>query len=141
MKSVRALGSRCWGLRIALLCSLAFPGVAFAGDKAYPLQGKVTGLGMTQQMIGGGATASYRTYTVKSATGVYVLVCPYRMNGIHIHSPRECGGHKKLQIGDTIQFRLEKSYAYIPTDKGKEERLVVFSEDANKTSGEKETNP
>jgi hypothetical protein len=122
-----------WVLCIALLCCLAYSIAAFAGERDYPLQGSVVALGTTQEMIGGGgpgpvSTMLHRTYTVKSSTKVYVLECPNWMNGFHIHSPSECGGSKKIEIGDVIHFRVAKTYAYIPADKGKEEKLHILSE-------------
>jgi len=43
----------------------------------------------------------------------------------------ECGGSKKLQVGDVIHFRIEKGQAYIPitrTDNSAaEEKLRILS--------------
>ncbi len=94
----------------------------------------------------GGGTANvstvvHRTYTVKSPTRTYVLESPYWMSGFHIHSPSECGGSKKIAIGDVIHFRMAKNHAYIQTDKGKEQKLGVLSEAAIETSGKGDTNP
>jgi len=50
------------------------------------------------------------------------------MTGIHVHSPSECGGNKKLAIGDTIHFRVDKNFAYLQTDNGKEQKLRILSE-------------
>jgi hypothetical protein len=41
------------------------------------------------------------------------------MDGFHIHSPRECGGKKKIEIGDAIRFRIEKDHARVLTAEGK----------------------
>ncbi len=121
------------GMRIALLCCAALTSVAFAGrPKEYPIEGTVTALGTNQQLMGGGSTSVstffHRTYTVRTATRVFVLECPYPMNGFHIGVPRECGGKKKIEVGNTIRFRVEKDHAYIQTDMGKEQKLKILSE-------------
>jgi plastocyanin len=50
------------------------------------------------------------------------------MDGFHIHAPTECGGKKKIEIGDAIRFRVEKNRAHVLTAEGKEEKLGVVSE-------------
>ena len=151
--TVRALQGAA---HLALLCGLACPILLFAGDKTYPLEGKVVALGTAQELTGGGATPVvngkgadstpistmvHRTYTVKSPSRVYVLECPFWMNGFHIHSPSECGGSKKITIGDVIRFRIAKNHAYISIDQGKEQKLSVLSEASNEAPGKEETNP
>lgn len=146
--------ARLWwsGRHVVLLCCLACSTLAFGGDKQYPLEAKVVALGTQQTADGapslingaGGGTVSTvvrRTYTVKSVDRVYVLECPYWMSGFHIHSPSECGGKKYIAIGDVIHFRRVKNYAYMQTDKGKEQKLSILSEAARETSQEDETNP
>ena len=145
-------GLRGFWFRIALLGCVACSTIAQARNKEYPLQGEVVALGINQEMIaappvvhgtggGSGDTIQHRTYTVKSSTRVYVLECPYSMNGVHIHAPRECGGEKNIAIGDVIHFRLEKNRAYVQTDKGKEQRLSLVSEAKNEASQKEGTNP
>ena len=73
-------------------------------------------------------THVHRTYTVKTSTRVFVLECPYWMDGFHIHSASECGGKKKIEIGDPIRFRVEKARACVLTAEGKEQKLRVVSE-------------
>ena len=146
----------CAGRYVILLCCLTGSTLAFGGDKQYPLEGKVVAVGTTRELTGGGSTpvvngtgggaasgftAVRRTYTVKSPDRVYVLECPYWMNGFHIHSPSECGESKYLAIGDHIHFRMAKHYAYMQTDKGKEQKLSVLSEAERETSEGEETNP
>ena len=126
------------GARLILLVCIAFPVIVLASDKQYPMEGTVTALGTTQETTGGGGTTpvstnSYRTYTVKTPTRVFVFECPYWINGFHIHSPSECGGRNKLQIGDALHFRIEKHHAYISIDKGKEQKLRILSEAVNET--------
>lgn len=127
------------GMRIALLCCAALTSVAFAGPKEYPIEGTVTALGTNQELMGGGSTSVstilHRTYTVRTPTKVFVLECPYWMNSrnlvLRIHAPKqsnECGGTKRLEVGNTIHFRVEKDRAYLLTDTGKEQKLKILSE-------------
>lgn len=125
----------CWGACLTLLCCLASPTAVFASGKQYPVEGTVTTLG-THQEIGGGMTSNHRTYTVKTPTRVFVLECRYAMDGIHIHSPSECGGKKKIEIGDTVSFRVNKNYAYLRTADGKEQKLAVLSEGTTEDSAQ-----
>jgi hypothetical protein len=128
-----AFGRLC--LALVILCFAAFPGMLFAGGKEHPLQGTVTALGTSQDTTGGGSTSVFthvhRTYTVRTDTRVFVLECPYDMDALHIFAPSECGGKKKIAIGDAIHFRLKKDHAYVLTSQGKDERLRVVSEAMN----------
>ena len=123
------------GACLTLLCCIASPIPVFASGKQYPVEGAVTSLG-TYEEIGGGTASIHRTYTVKTPTRVFVLECPYWMDGIHIHTPSECGGNKKIEIGDTIRFRVEKRHAYLQTTNGKEQKLAVLSESASEDSAQ-----
>lgn len=120
------------GVHLLLLGFIAFPAVVLAGGNDYPIQGTVTALGTSQEMTGGGSTSVvthvHRTYTVRTPTRVFVLVCPHWMDGFHIHAPSECGGKKKIEIGDAIRFRVEKNRVHVLTAEGKEEKLGVVSE-------------
>jgi hypothetical protein len=142
MKRDTTVGFAYLGVHLLLLGFIAFPTVVLAGGKDYPIQGSVTALGTSQETSGGGSTAVgggttsvvthvHRTYTVKTPTRVFVLVCPYWMDGFHIHSPSECGGKKKIEIGDVIRFRVEKNRAHVLTAEGKEQKLGVASEAMN----------
>jgi hypothetical protein len=128
-----AFGPSC--LTLLILCFAAFPGMLFAGGKEHPLQGTVTAVGTSQDTTGGGSTPVFthvhRTYTVRTDTRVFVLECPYDMDALHILAPSECGGKKKIAIGDAIHFRLKKDHAYVLTSQGKDERLRVVSEAMN----------
>jgi hypothetical protein len=74
---------------------------------------------------------------VKTPTRVFVLECSYYMDGIHVHSPSECGGKKKIAMGDAIRLRVDdKDHAYVPIDNGKEQRLSVLSESINEDGTE-----
>jgi hypothetical protein len=122
-------------LPLVILCFIAFPTILFAGGKDHPVQGTVTALGTSQDTTGGGNatvfTHTHRTYTVKTDTRVFVLECPYDMDALHILAPSECGGKKKIAIGDAIHFRLEKNHASLLTAEGKDEKLRIVSEAAN----------
>jgi len=132
MKRDTTVGFACLGVHLLLLGFIAFPTVVLAGGKEYPIQGTVIALGTSQETTGGGSTSGvthlHRTYTVKTATRVFVLECPHEMDGFHIHAPSECGGKKKIEIGDAIRFRVEKNRAHVLTAEGKEEKLGVVSE-------------
>ena len=128
-----AFGPSC--LTLLILCFAAFPGILLAGGKEHPLQGTVTAVGTSQDTTGGGSTPVFthvhRTYTVRTDTRVFVLECPYDMDALHILAPSECGGKKKIAIGDAIHFRLKKDHAYVLTSQGKDEKLRVVSEAMN----------
>jgi Cu/Zn superoxide dismutase len=135
MKRVQAVVFGHLGLCLILFCCIASPNIVFAGEKQYPVEGIVTTLGTSQETTGGSNTPvtniMHRTYTVKTSTRILVLECPYWMNGFHIHSPSECGGSKKIELGDTIHFRVQKRHAYVQTAEGKEQKLAVLSEGIN----------
>ena len=133
MKRDTTVGFAYLGVHLLLLGFIAFPTVVLARSKEYPMQGTVTALGTSQETSGSTlvSTNLRRTYTVKTPTRVFVLECPYMMNGFHIHSPSECGGKKKIEIGDAIRFRVEKNRAHVLTPEGKEQKLGVVSEAIN----------
>ena len=135
MKRATIVGFACLGVHLLLLGFIAFPTVVLASGKEYPIQGTVIALGTNQEITGGGSTSVlphlHRTYTVKTPTRVFVLECPYWMDGFHLHSPSECGGKKKIEIGDAIRFRVEKNRASLLTPEGKEQKLGVVSEGMN----------
>ncbi len=117
MKRDRTVGFAYLGLHLLLLGFIAFPTVVLARGKDYPIQGTVIAVGTSQETTSGGSTSvftyEHRTYTVKTPTRVFVLECPrpYWMDSFHIQSPSECGGKKKIEIGDAIRFRVEKGRA------------------------------
>lgn len=135
MKSHPIAGLARWGVHPLLLGFVLFPTLVLARGKEYPAQGTVIALGTSQEPTGGGEPGSFtpihRTYTVRTPTRVFVLECPHWMNGFHVHSPSECGGKKKIEIGDAIRFRIEKNHACVSTAEGKEEKLRVVSEGMN----------
>jgi hypothetical protein len=134
-KTVRTVAFGQLRLPVAILCLVAFPTILIAGGKEHPMQGTVTALGTNQDTTGGGTTAVFthvhRTYTVRTDSRIYVLECPYDMEAVPIIAPRECGGKKKIAIGDTVHFRLEKNSAFVLTAPGKDHKLRVVSEATN----------
>jgi hypothetical protein len=95
----------------------------------------VTGTGTGKRSVGQGGTAFTRTYKVETDTKVFEL--DFGKMPFFARTGGECGGDKKLQIGDTIQFRTQKEWAYIPITgkddsgrpKASEQRLRILSEE------------
>lgn len=116
---------------IALICVLAaLVGTGFAKKepKAYPVQGKVVGVG-TKAFIGATIPALlYPSYRVETDTKVFELLCDKR---------KGCGGDKKLDIGDVVHFRIDQyrgtrcAYIVAPaaSQANREERLLILAED------------
>ena len=69
------------------------------------------------------------TYTVVTKEKSYLLECSHKP--VFGSMGEECGGSKKLQIGDVIHFRIDKNQAYIPITKVDnstgEEKLHILS--------------
>jgi hypothetical protein len=91
-----------------LVLILVAPLTAFAKkqSRTYPEEGKVTGTSINQ-------VERTRTYRVVTDARTYELDCGKHPE-LFSSTPGECGGDKKLQIGDVIHFRIEKGRAYIP---------------------------
>ena len=132
-------------VRTSLILVLALMGTAFAKKepKIYPIEGKVSATAVNQvpytySTSDGKTTSSHRgiartrTYTVQTDTKTYELDCGKRP-GIFSTTPGECGGDKKIQIGDTVHFRVNKGWAYIPVaENGQadlEQKLRILNED------------
>jgi len=98
--------------------------------KTYPQEGKIVASSINQ-------VARTRTYKVITETRVYELDC-----GIHPElfssTPGECGGDKKLQIGQTLHFRIEKGKAFIPVpetvEQSGEQGLRILREELKSTA-------
>ena len=137
MTKVQAVDVGRWVLRLVVLCCLALPTIVLAGERTYSVEGKVTGVGTHQETATVGDTLlahTHRTYTVKAPARIFVLECPNDIG--NLIGARECGGKRKIAIGDNLHFRVEKAYAYVQTDPGKEQRLTVLSEDVNEEAGQ-----
>jgi hypothetical protein len=129
-RRLRAFGA----LIVAGLALLLAQGAASANKKpkTYPETGKVVGTGTTGHTRGNGTVYSH-TYKIDTDKVVFLLDCgklPF-LGG----TGDECGGQKKIQIGDVIHFRIDKNYAYIaaPDPTGAagsdEERLRIMSQE------------
>jgi len=134
---------------VIMVTPLLLLGTALAkkAPKTYPEEGKVIAMAVNELPVttythtggaNGGTTVPVRTikrtrtYTVQTETKTYELDCG---KAPHMFSTKlqECGGDKKLQIGDTVHFRIENGWAYIPapegTDAAQEQKLRVLNED------------
>lgn len=114
------------GMTTSVLLSSALTAVTWAqkAPQVYPDEGKIVGVGVNP-------VTSTRTYRVLTETKSYELDC-----GKHAfisRTPRECGGLKKLQIGDVLHFRLEKDKVFIQVepevDRSGEQKLRVLKEE------------
>jgi len=97
--------------RICFFCAVMVAGLtgnSFASKqpKTYPMEGKIVGTGINQ-------LERTRTYRVVTEARTYELDCGKHPE-LFSKTPGECGGQKKLQIGDVIHFRIENGKAYIP---------------------------
>jgi hypothetical protein len=102
------------------------PGFAAKQPKTYPEEGKIIGVGINQ-------VGRSRTYKVVTGTRTYELDCG-KHPALFSSTPGECGGDKKLEIGDVIRFRIEKGRAWIPVppavEASGEQQLRILREEA-----------
>jgi len=101
--------------------------------KSYPETGKVIGLGTTPHTRGHGTVYSH-TYKVETESAIFLLDCgklPFVAG-----TGGECGGEqRKIQLGDVIRFRIEKSDVYISAPDltggagSDEEKLRIISQE------------
>ena len=130
MQRDRQLGARAFAVLAAFVLALSLLSVAtFANKvpKTYPEEGKIVATGLSRL---GGTYQQAHTYTVVTGTKSYLLECGHKP--VFGTTGEECGGSKKLQLGDVIHFRIEKDHAYIPittkTDNSAgEEKLRILS--------------
>ena len=103
--------------------------------KTYPEEGKIVGSGTTARAVAAGnTTRTVFTHTYKVATDTKIFELDCNKVPFITSTGGECGGDKKLAIGDSIHFRIQKSWAYIPiTDSGQpaEQKLRILSEELN----------
>ena len=128
------------GFVLLVLAHVVFLQPVFAKEdpKTYTEVGKVTGTGTH-----GERPSFTRTYKVETDTKIYLLDCgktaflPGFIPGT-TSTGGECGGVKKLQIGDEIHFRTKKEWVYIPITEsgqtGSEQKLRILSEDLKPTA-------
>lgn len=115
---------------VVFIVALVLPQCVFAKkeSKTYPEEGKIVATGLTGWVIN--RQHQYvHTYTVVSGGKSYLLECGHKP--LFGTMGEECGGSKKLQIGDVIHFRVENGRVYIPITKidnsTGEEKLVILS--------------
>jgi hypothetical protein len=121
---------------------LVFSAVAAAKEaKTYPESGKIIGIGQNEHTknhpntgkngtMGGGTYSVYsHTYKIETDTRIYEMDCGKTPTFIG-STGKECGGDKPLQIGDVIQFRVEKGSAHIALSDGAEQKLRILNEEA-----------
>lgn len=113
-------------LAIFIVVSSVLTGTVLAKNvpKNYPEEGKVTGIGTDEHAN----RVHSHVYKLETANEVLVLDCGTRFG----FSGGECGGDKKIQIGDVIHFRREKNSAYIPISYSggqTEQKLRIVSEE------------
>ena len=134
---------------VVLIAPLLLLSTALAkkAPKTYPEEGKIIATAVNELPVttythtgrqNGGSTVPVRSirrtriYTIQTATKTYELDCG---KAPHMFSTKivECGGDKKLEIGDTVHFRIEKGWAYIPApeaaDPTQEQKLRVLNEE------------
>ena len=121
---LRTLGA----ITLCVLTIIALHGAAIAKKqpKTYPEQGKVTGSSTAEHLSSfpGPHAVHTRVYRVETDTRTYEFECG---------SQDGCGGTNKLQIGDTVHFRMANGSAFIPAPEDgnstREEKLRIVKED------------
>ena len=131
MQRDRQRGARAFAelaVFIVALSLLSVTAVANKEPKTYPEEGKILATGLTEWVINSQHQHAH-TYTVVTGTKSYLLECSHKP--VFGSMGEECGGSKKLQIGDVLHFRIEKDLAYIPITKADnsvgEEKLRILS--------------
>jgi hypothetical protein len=99
---------------IVALGMLSVTAFASKEPKNYPEEGKIVATGLTEWVVNSKHQYAH-TYTVVTDARSYLLECGHKP--VFGTMGEECGGSKKLQIGDVIHFRIEKNQAYIPITK------------------------
>lgn len=129
---------------LIVLSTLVFSGTAFAKHepKAYSESGKVVGTGLNSHdkshpmtggpngppMGGGTYTVYSHTYKIETESKFYQLDCGKVPTFFH-STGKACGGEKELELGDVLQFRTEKGWAYIPLPDGSEQKLRILDQE------------
>ena len=131
MQHDRQSGARAFAVLVVLILALGpLPANVFAKKEAktYPEEGKIVATGLTEWVVNSKHQYAH-TYTVVTNAKSYLLECGHKP--VCGSMGEECGGGKKLQIGDVIHFRIENDRAYIPITKidnsVSEEKLRILS--------------
>jgi len=117
MQRVRLRGTRAFASLAVFILALSLLSVTVFANKepkTYPEEGKIVATGLTEWVINNKHQHAH-TYTVVTSARSYLLECGHKP--VFGSMGEECGGSKKLQIGDVIHFRTEKELAYIPITK------------------------
>jgi hypothetical protein len=113
---------------ILALGILSVTALASKEPRTYPEEGKILATGVTEWVVNRQHQYAH-TYTVVTNAKSYLLECGHKP--LFGSMGEECGGSKKLQIGDVIHFRIDKNQAYIPITKidnsVAEEKLHILS--------------
>jgi len=116
------------GVFILAVGILSVTALANKEPRTYPEEGKILATGLTEWVVNSQHQYAH-TYTVVTNAKSYLLECGHKP--LFGSMGEECGGSKKLQIGDAIHFRIEKNQAYIPITKidnsVAEEKLHILS--------------
>jgi hypothetical protein len=129
------LSSRIWPVLLSsFLATTVLAGVAFAEKhpREYPEQGKIVGVGTNGRTVPAGNTSRTvftHVYKVETDTKMFQLDCG--KTPLFFSTGGECGGDKKLQIGDVLHFRVKNQWAYIP----------IMQTETDSTTGVKQTVP
>jgi hypothetical protein len=123
-----ALASTVLAVFVLALSLLSVTVFANKEPKTYPEEGKILATGLTEWVVNNKHQYAH-TYTVVTSAKSYLLECGHKP--VFGTTGEECGGSKKLQIGDVIHFRIEKDRAYIPITRTDnpvgEEKLRILS--------------
>ena len=129
-----------WAVMMAAFVTSSF--AAKKDAKSYPEEGKIVATGLTGWVINSQHQYAH-TYTVASNGKNYVLECSHKP--LFGKMGEECGGAKKLQIGDVIRFRVDKERVYIPItnndNSAGEEKLVILSTSLSSDGGAEKSAP
>jgi len=82
----------------------------------YPLAGKVLA----------SSSKGMHVYQVEAGNQIFLLLCE-QVRGFHMRAPECKIDNRPIGIGDTVSFRLEFDWAYMPDGKGKEEGLRILT--------------
>ena len=131
MQHDRPCGTRAFAVLAIFILALGLlsaPAFANKEAKAYPEEGKIVATGLSEWVINSQHQYAH-TYTVVTNSRSYLLECGHKP--LFGSMGEECGGSKKLQIGDIIHFRIDKDRAYIAITKidnsVAEEKLRIIS--------------
>jgi hypothetical protein len=123
-RKTRPFVATAFVLALGLLSATTF---ANKEAKTYAETGKIVETGLTEWVVNSQHQHAH-TYTVVTESRSYLLECGHKP--LFGSMGEECGGIKKLQIGDVIHFRIEKEHAYIPITKSDnstgEEKLSIL---------------